>query len=127
MTKLNTFEDYVYESTNLILDQLIANKISIVNAAGIFYFIEKSKDLENLKKILEILKQEYPVLEEIFEIEKSEIKISTEELVTKFISYIIKDNPLLAAEISSEACKKDTKLEDLKSKYPLFAEYLARN
>ncbi len=126
MIKLETFNDYVYETTKLILDNVIANKISLTDAAGIFYFVEKSKDLENLKRILQTLKKDYPAIEEIFEMEQSGTKLSTEELVSRFISFIIKDNPLLASEISKEACKKESSLESLKIKYPSFSDYLSK-
>lgn len=125
MPQLSTYNDFVYESTKIILNCVMANKISLDDAGAIFYFIEKSENIENLREVLNILKEDYPVIDEIFIMEKSQIKISAEDLVSKFISHIIKDNPLLAAEISSAACKPNVTIEELKSRYPLFADYLA--
>jgi endonuclease III len=115
---------YEEKIQNLILNQLSLNRISLIDAASIVYVLSLTKNEEQMKKVISVLQQDYPQLNEILDKEKTQIKENLEEIVSKFVQKIIFDNPLLATQISQATMNKAMTLEKLKQEFPTFEQYL---
>ncbi len=121
---LQTKKDYEIQIVKLLIKHLNAKTIEINDAGVISYLVEHSLNLESLKELLGLLQTEYPLLKEIIDKENSEIKENTEVLISRFVQKIIKDNPLLAAQVSVAAMEKGINIEILKGRFPELNKYI---
>jgi len=108
----------------LLFQNLSLAKISVADAAIITYLVATAESDEKLDDYISTLSEEYPFLNELEEKKKVIAKEELEDLVHKFVTDLIKDDPALASEISEYAAKPEITAEDILIKYPQFKDYL---
>ena len=104
--------------------QFEAQKISVVELAEILFMISKADDSEEFVLILDLFKDKFDVFFAILDSLKIEDQETFEELITKIIPLIIKDDPLLASQVSSRATQSGVTMESLVNEFPNIKKYL---
>ncbi|OGJ44141.1 hypothetical protein A2272_02145 [Candidatus Peregrinibacteria bacterium RIFOXYA12_FULL_33_12] len=121
-----SYEDLERKIRHLILNNIEYGKLSIIDGAAIAHILFLAKDENTLKTYVKKLSQEFIIFDEIFEDEKTKMQENLEQIVQNFVENIIKDDPLLATQISTIALNKNVSFDELKQKFPQFAEYLSK-
>lgn len=104
--------------------QFEAQKISAVELAEILYMISKADDAEELVLLLDIFKDKFEVFYSVLDSLKAEDMDTFEEVITKIIPLVIKDDPLLASQISSRSTQSGVTMESLVNEFPEIKKYL---
>ncbi len=95
-------------------------EITTIDASAILIIANKYKDdFAELKKSIEAITSQFPALKEVAQFEKEETTENFEDIVQKYITFLIQNGRATEVATFSEASKKlNNSTQDLFAQYP---------
>lgn len=101
-----------------LIKQLNVGKMTVKQVAEVCFLLGHAKTAQGLQFLIDNLQNDFDVLGEIKEEQDSKEDQKTDQIVQKYISHLIKIDPLQASQVGLMAAQEGITLEKLIEKYP---------
>lgn len=113
-----TLESLTQEVKNHLVKQLEIWKMNIKQVAEVCFLLGHAQTVQGLEFLIDNLKNDFDVLAEMNDKKEALVDQTTDGIVQRYISHLIKTDPLKASEVGMLASKEGKTLENLIEKYP---------
>lgn len=107
-----------------LIKQLEMGKMDVQKVAEVCFLLGHAKTAQGLQFLIDNLKNDFEVLGEIKDEQENEADISVDQIVQKYVSDLIKTDPLKAGTVGMRASQQGMTLETLIGEFPDLKNYI---
>ncbi len=107
-----------------LIKKLEMGKMSVQDVAKVCFLLGQAKTAEGLQFLVDNLKDDFDVLEEMEDIKASEEDVAVDQIVQKYVSDLIKTDPMKASEVGTRASEEGITLDTLTQEFPDLQNYI---
>ena len=122
---MNRFLELQIKVQKELLNELKANKLTVIDMMSVLYLLGNSKSEKELVGLLEIFSGDFECLKRILEEEKANADESEQNELNAVIVQLIKDNPKIANEVVKLSNKDDFSKKTLLEAFPESIKYFS--
>lgn len=106
-----------------LIRQLEMGKMTVKQVAEVCFILGHARTAQGLQFLIDNLVKDYPVIEEIKDEQENAADQSVDQVVQKYVSYLIKTDPLKATEVGARASAEGVTLTQLIQEFPEIEKY----
>lgn len=107
-----------------LIKQLEMGKMDVKKVAEVSFLLGQAKTAEGLQFLIDNLKNDFEVIEEIKDEQENDVDISVDQIVQKYVADLLKENPLKASEVGLKATQEGVTLKQLIQEFPDLKNYI---
>lgn len=112
------------EIKKYLIRNLEMGKMTIKQVAEVCFLLGHAKTAQGLQFLVDNLRKDFDVLEEMEDAKEGAEDTAVDQIVQKFVSDLIKTDPLKAAEVGSRASEEGVTLATLLEEFPDLRKYI---
>ena len=112
------------EIKEYLIKQLEMGKMDAKKVAEVSFLLGQAKTEEWLQFLIDNLKNDFEVIEEIKDEQENDVDISVDQIVQKYVADLIKIDPLKASVVWIKATQEGVTLKQLIQEFPDLKNYI---
>lgn len=117
------FEQAKEKIVSLITQEYERNRLELANMMALFFVLGQARNEDELLRLANIFADNFPVLNEFLGERKAVTQEKMEKDVHEIVQKVVKENPMLAAQVAQKAMEEGMTLEKLLQLYPDLNKY----
>lgn len=117
------FEAVKSKIVSLITQEFGRNRLELSNMMAVFFVLGQARNEGELLMLAKIFATDFPVLNEFLDEQKAVTQEKMEQDIQKMVQIIVKENPILAAQIAQEGMQDGMTVAKLLELHPELNKY----